>query len=125
MGDEEVEVEEEESEDVFNEEQDSGATITGSASSNVKPFKTAGKSEGQHHGHADDQESDFEKHINGLHMPEPVHIDDTKTMLLVARGGMCGRGNKVVMRSRGGGSTQQKLQSMVSTVCNMKRTELF
>ena len=52
---------------------------------------------------------------------ESVHIDDTKTMYLVARGGAAGTGNKSVMRSTGGGGagggTKQKLQSMVSCEC--------
>lgn len=48
-------------------------------------------------------------------MPDPVHIEDTKTVLLVARGGAAGIGNKSMMRSKGAaeGGQKQKLQSMV------------
>ena len=55
---------------------------------------------------------------NGLSLREPVVIDDARTVLVVARGGAAGVGNKVMMRSksaRAGGGTQQ-LQSMVSVL---------
>ena len=55
---------------------------------------------------------------NGLSLREPVVIDDARTVLVVARGGAAGVGNKVMMRSksaRAGGGTQQ-LQSMVSAL---------
>ena len=43
-------------------------------------------------------------------------MDDLKTVLLVARGGQAGVGNKMMMRSKGGrekGGPAQQLQSMV------------
>jgi hypothetical protein len=57
---------------------------------------------------------------DGLSLKEPFHIDDTSTVLLVARGGAAGVGNKVATRAKGGGKggggSQQKLQSMVGAV---------
>lgn len=53
---------------------------------------------------------------NGLSLKEPFDIDDASTVLLVARGGAAGIGNKVAMRAKGGqaaGGAPQKLQSMV------------
>lgn len=51
-------------------------------------------------------------------LKEPFHVDDSRTVLLVARGGAPGVGNKASMRSKsapgaGGGATQ-RLQSTVS-----------
>ena len=62
------------------------------------------------------QEGDegYDDDYDGL--PEPVHMDDLKTVLLVARGGQAGVGNKMMMRNKGGrekGGPAQQLQSMV------------
>jgi hypothetical protein len=53
--------------------------------------------------------------LDGRSLPEPVHIDDARTVLLVARGGAAGIGNSAMMRSKmsSEGGTAQKLQSMV------------
>jgi hypothetical protein len=53
--------------------------------------------------------------LDGRSLPEPVHIDDARTVLLVARGGAAGIGNSAMMRSKmsSEGGAAQKLQSMV------------
>jgi hypothetical protein len=79
----------------------------------------AQQEDAEHHGDGADgheeHEDEDEDHVDGLNLPEPFCIETTGTMLLVARGGAAGVGNKAIMRGKGGasGAVKQKLQSMV------------